>query len=222
MKPTGADNALVYMLGERPTTDELGRREQFSDGAGRLLRKHLPPVWQESKLLRWNNVVRSATPKGRTPTSIEVACCRKSVEDDILATRPKAVIGFGNLPLEWATGRTGITMWTGRYMPMRVGDHHCWFFPVISPSYALKSFGEKSLGHRPDKFRSEIEFQFYLHLKQAFDWVDRIDDLGDPRVHSQHDALQNVDIERHCDDAAASRVLKHINAMYDGAADPCD
>ena len=165
MSPSGSAHPVVYILGEAPGAQEDKKGEPFVGPAGRVLRSRIPSTWEGK--LRYSNVVRTRPPKNREPTQLEIECCRLSVISDIEATKPKAIFGFGNIPLFWALKQTGISKWRGRYVPIRVGTHSCWFFPMFHPSYILR--GRKFTPHNPRDHGSDDEFVFARDLARAFD-----------------------------------------------------
>lgn len=185
MEPTGSKSPEIYMLGEAPGADEDKLGKQFVGKAGALLRLHLPK-WVE-EVARWNNTVRTRPPGNRTPTMIEIECCRPSVQEDIEQSKPIAVFGFGNVPLQFMLGQTGITKWSGRYLPVKVGKHTCWFFPMLHPSYVSRSI--KYAG--PNKWRSDTEFVFMKDMQRALDLLDK---LPPPRVHTIAEATRDIEI----------------------------
>jgi hypothetical protein len=46
--------------------------------------------------------------------------------------------------LQWATGEAAITRWRGKLMPIMVGQHKCWFYPVLHPAFVLRSTEDSS------------------------------------------------------------------------------
>lgn len=215
IEPYGSDTPTVYILGEAPGRDEIKEGRAFVGMAGKMLRKHIPERWRDDKLLRWNNCLKSRPPDNRTPTPIELAACRGYLEDDIVATRPKAIFGFGAVPLSWmGLAETGITAWAGRYTPVRIRDHVCWYFPMMHPSY-VNRVNDDNYREARDRYKSETEFAFHVHLKQAFELVDDLDWLGEPEVHSRADAMEGIDTVMHCDRSGADRILHFINSLYD-------
>jgi uracil-DNA glycosylase family 4 len=209
MKPTGVLRPEVYMLGEAPGQDEVEEQEQFVGKSGKILRPLIPKRWKG--VLRWNNCVRTRPPNNRTPTPMEIDSCRHSVENDIVKSAPRAVFGFGNVPLEWMTSRTGITVWTGRYLPVKVLSHTCWFFPMMHPAYIARTFDKRPPEHLPG-FRSDLQFTFNRHLKHAFKLVE---DLPDPVVHTVDDAFHDVDFDMRCNDNSIERIRSFVLSMYD-------
>ena len=183
MAPTGAKQPLVYILGEAPGADEVDAQEQFVGQSGQLLRSRIPEE-MEGKL-RWNNVVRTRPPRNKTPERTEIECCRPSVVRDIEATKPKAIFGFGNVPLNWISGFSVITGWRGRRMPVKVGNHVCWYYPMLHPSYLLRQRrGNSEIG-------SEDERMFVKDLEVAFA---EVTDLPEPTFHSPEDARAGVEV----------------------------
>ncbi len=175
MEPTGSSEPEVYMLGEAPGRNEIDQRRQFVGDSGQLLRKLVPQKYE--KLLRWNNVVRSHPPKNRTPEPEEIAACRPSIVADIERSKPLAIFGFGNTPLEWVSGFTGIMNWRGRRMPVQVGSHVCWYYAFQHPASFLHQ-------RRPtyDGFLSEDSRMFVFDLARAFAELDELPPK--PRVHT--------------------------------------
>ncbi len=158
MEPTGAKHPLVYMLGEAPGAEEDAKGIQFIGPSGDLLRPLIPKKYR--KKLRWNNCIRTRPLENRTPTRVELECCRPSIVRDIETSKPKAIFGFGGVPLNWATGDDGIYKWRGRFLPVKIGDHECWFFPMLHPAGLIRQ--------RTRHGKSEAERVFRRDLKSAF------------------------------------------------------
>lgn len=167
-EPSGAEDPLIYVLGEAPgATDE----DVFQ-----LFEPLIPRKYQER--IRFNNVIRSQPPIIRAPVFTEIECCRPSIVRDIERSKPRAIFGFGNVPLTWISSFSGIPMWRGRRMPVKVGSHHCWYYPLTHPSEILQ-------GRR----NSEDGFVFKMDVRRAFDEVEF---LPPARVHSVADAKRDV------------------------------
>lgn len=183
MEPTGSPDPTVYMLGEAPgkQEDETGR--QFVGKAGSLLRQHIPEEWEGE--LRWNNCVRTRPPGNATPTKIEIECCRPSVAADIAMAKPKAIFGFGGVPLQWALGQTGILKWCGRRVPVNINGHACWYFPMMHPSYVMRKRNMRKYKWN----EAEEEFQFRMDMKRA--WA-AIETLPEPIVHTTEQVKANI------------------------------
>lgn len=168
MKPTGSKSPLVYMLGEAPGSNEDFEGVQFIGQSGDLLRPLIPKKYR--KKLRWNNCIRTQPPKNRTPSRVELECCRPSIVRDIEASKPKAIFGFGGVPLNWATGSDGVYKWRGRFVPVKIGDHECWFFPMLHPAGLLRQ--------RNKHGKSEAERVFCRDLRTAFKLLKTLPDAS--------------------------------------------
>lgn len=137
MQPTGSARPLVYILGEAPGAEEDKAAEQFVGDSGRILRSALPEDYES--ITRWNNTIRCRPPQNREPSPLETQCCRKSIEEDIEATKPKLILLMGAVPLRWATGLTKIQALRGRLMPVRIGKHECYALASLHPDYILRN-----------------------------------------------------------------------------------
>jgi len=192
MAATGADHPSIYMLGEAPGADEDAEGTQFVGRAGTLLRFRVPWLDHWSGNIRWNNVVRTRPPGNRDPSPLEIECCRPSIIADIEQSAPEAIFGFGNVPLNWLLpnlGRdSGIMKWRGRRVPVRVGNHACWYFPMVHPSACahVRRFEPR---HR-DEWPSDLEFAFAKDLERAFRAVEH--GLPPPVVTTTADLLTDV------------------------------
>jgi len=205
MKPHGATKPRVYMLGEAPGEKEDEKGRPFVGPAGSMLRQHMPDKWRDDRI-RWNNVVRTRPPDNRDPAPVEIECCRPSIVADVEEAAPEAIFGFGNVPLHWATRQTTISNWNGRRIPVRIGNHTCWYFPMLHPSFIL---------HLPSRRSAEEwEFIFALNLYQAFEAVEA--GLPKPVVHTPERALANVEVvDGSGGEADVKRVVELIRGLYD-------
>ena len=212
MKPSGSEHPRIYMIGEAPGSEEDDQGEPFVGNAGKVLRFRVPREWDE--LLRWNNVVRTRPHVGRDnrePTPVEIEFCRPSIVKDIEDTKPEAIFGFGNVPLRWVIGRGGITHWTGRRIPVQVGTHKCWYFPMLHPSYVarMRRFEPRTT----DAYGSDEEFTFAKHLQSAFDQVE----AGLPPVdlHDRDHVLDDCELITGKAPGDLDRVLNYLKALSD-------
>lgn len=193
MAPTGAIAPLIYILGEAPGSTEDKRNKQLIGKSGQKLRDLIPQEFDD--LIRWNNVVRTRPrePSGhdRPPEQIEVEACRPSVTRDIVASKPKAIFGFGNIPLVWATGQSGVTKWRGRRTPVNIGGHVCWFYSFVHPAALLRERKGRQRDRSVTEIVGEKERTFAFDLARAFA---EIDDLPDPVVFTREDAERDVEL----------------------------
>lgn len=182
LAPTGTSKPLVYILGEAPGANEVKERAQFVGESGQLLRAKIPRKYRDQ--LRFNNCARSRPPGNETPDKVILECCRPSVVKDIEQTKPRAILGFGNVPLDWVSGFNGITLWRGRKMPVRIGSHTCWYYPLAHPTFLLRQ-------RRGEGLPSEEERMFAFDMQRAFA---EIESLPEPSVHTAEDVRRGVEI----------------------------
>ena len=185
MAPTGSDAPDVYILGEAPGENEDKKAEQFVGVSGRILRNAIAAVDVDVEL-RFNNCIRTRPPKNRDPDWIELECCRPSVERDIAATKPKAIFGFGNIPLKWALKNDGgMTKWRGRQVPVNIAGHLCWYFPMLHPAFVLRQ------RHVAKHGKSEYERIFERDIKKALKDISK---LKPPKIDTVDDAYVGIKI----------------------------
>lgn len=179
MKPSGPRRRIdVYLLGEAPGRTEDEEGEPFVGDAGQYIRERMPSDWR----VRFGNVIQCRPPRNRDPSFMETECCRLRVLGDIEKTKPKIILGAGNVPLRWVLGmqNRGITEWRGRTIPIKVGTHTCWFMPVFHPSFLNRKLRyDKELGREVE---SPEGIAMYHDLR-AVDKLLRRDD--EPVVYEQ-------------------------------------
>jgi DNA polymerase len=169
MKPTGSDKPIVYLIGEAPGATEDFENEQFIGESGTILRNALKEVADDHFIrhhIRWNNVVRCRPYIGssnRTPTQLEIDCCRKSIIEDIEETKPVIIIGFGSIPLKFFTTGKQIGMWRGRIVPIKVGSHICWYSSSYHPSFLV--------GIKKNSYENEFDKCFKADLSNALNFI---------------------------------------------------
>lgn len=187
MSPSGPDDpGGVYFLGGYPTkaADREGR--QISIAVQRMIARYVPNAFLRSG--RWNNVIRTSPPNDREPTEAEIESCRGYIEKDIQETKPAAIIGFGDIPLRWLLNQNTVAKWSGRAVPVKIGDHACWFFPMRDPVKLIES--RKWEPRRRDEFSTEDEFAFNLDMKSAMALIQ--EGLPKPIIHTAEKAKANL------------------------------
>lgn len=207
MQPLGTKHPRIYMLGGSPNRRADAMDEPFAGESLKVLNLRLPDDAHE--VMRWNNVVRSRTPDDRPPTEVEIECCRPSIVRDIEETKPEAIFGFGPVALRWATGFGGTNKWRGRKLPVKIGSHTCWFFPMYSPDEIIE---KRRYTPRGDDYGCEDEFVFDLDLRRALDAVHA--GLPEPIVWTQQDALADISWVTGAKSGDVDRVLVFIDACY--------
>ena len=173
INPSGDTTPLVYVLGEMPSAGDVRAGKHFKGEIGSTLRKSMkvsfPDLFPSKKDLhktegiRFNYCVKCPTTGNAAPTTSEILCCRKSIEEDIEKTKPFAIIGLGPIALKWAINVNGIDMWRGRKIPIKVGNHHCWYFPIQTPALLKKKANAR--------YKNEFEKAFDMDLQKAADFI---------------------------------------------------
>ena len=155
LNAAGDEQPDVYVLGDSPTEAEDNRGEPFAGKAGRYLKNNIPDA---IKYVRYNNVIRCTTKKEGLPELSEIECCRNYIVEDIELSKPKIIVGAGNVPLTWATGLTNVTHWRGKPIATKIGNHTCWYYPIMHPSYVQSRHGKYG--------KSEYELAFEHDWKE--------------------------------------------------------
>ena len=151
IEPTGHPDPVIYVLGEAPGKTEVRQRQQFVGESGQLLRRLLPKHFA----IRFNNTLKGLAEDAHKPTDVETECCRPFIEEDIAKTRPRAIFGFGDFALRWVLGESQITEWRGVRVPVNIGGHHCYFFPMVHPAWVLRKDRQEQVISRV--FEQDIE-----------------------------------------------------------------
>jgi uracil-DNA glycosylase len=201
MPPSGNPRPDVLVIGEAPGFEEDKKGVPFVGKSGRFLRNKIPRKWESR--LRFTNTVRTHPIDNRDPTHMEIECCRPSIVKDVEDCKPRAIFGLGNFALWWALADTGINRWRGRRIPIRVGDHKCWFFPMLHPSGILRLEFPKN---------EEAEFVFDWDLEHTFAAVDS---LPDPIIHTVEQAQQNIEFVTGANSDDFKRAVAFIRKCYD-------
>jgi uracil-DNA glycosylase len=53
------------------------------------------------------------------------------------ATQPPVIVAVGTLALEWCLEQKDMAKWRGRFVPIKVGSHKCWMYPIYHPKDVL-------------------------------------------------------------------------------------
>lgn len=187
MVATGSEKPLIYVLGEGPGKEEDKQGRQFVGRTGQLLRGYLPGSIIPK--IRWNNVINCRPEGNRTPTQVEISCCRSRIVTDIEATKPKAIFGFGNVPLQWAINEQKITTWRGMRIPVQIGKHYCYYYPFHHPSYLSRMQQRHPVSGK--SLPSEFEKFFERDLKRA---IREVKKLPDATVVSGKEITDGVEV----------------------------
>lgn len=209
----------MYNIGEAPGKEEDARNEQFSPKgeSGKLLRKHANRILGDDfvdEKVRWNNCVRCRPPKNRTPSIYEVASCRQSIEQDIMATKPKIIVGYGGVPLRAFKEAEGITYWRGRLTPVKVGDFVTWYYPMLHTAFLLRKAQDDEDEYESKKWEELFEMDMR--------WLkSHVDNLPKPEVvdRDYQKGIEFVTGESRSDIKLIREKLKKLAKRPDRATD---
>jgi DNA polymerase I-like protein with 3'-5' exonuclease and polymerase domains/uracil-DNA glycosylase len=174
MGATGSDHPLVYMLGSSPSLKDDSNGEHFSDKAGGVIYQQFDPTFWKRQV-RCNYITQCMTPDDQIggPGAVAIECCRGRIVTDIEQTKPLVIVGVGDDVLDWATGLGRNTMaFRGTFIPIKIGKHTCWFYPVLFPNFVYK----KTYG------LSEYELTLQHDIDNLMNWLEG-DEQEAPRVH---------------------------------------
>lgn len=178
MKPTGAKNPLFYVLGEAPGQEEDEHGRQFIGYSGKKIRAAFKDIGLTDENVLWDNSIRCRPPGNRDPEAAELASCRGYIEKDIEQSKPWVIIGTGNVPLRWALGsvKRGITAWQGRWVPVKIRSHTCWFYPLTHPAA---------------RFTEEQEHMWHVYVCRM---ANEYESLPKPRVWTEKELRSRVHV----------------------------
>lgn len=106
---SGGDGARAILIGEAPGRSEDIRGEPFVGAAGKKLAAALEHAGIGRGLVYITNVVKCRPPANRIPQDDEIAACRKYLDMEIEAIRPKIICVMGNTACGTLLGGGGIT-----------------------------------------------------------------------------------------------------------------
>lgn len=129
--PTPCD---IMIVGEAPGHREDDSGTPFVGRAGELLEGLLKDVGISRKDVYITNAVHCRPPDNRTPKKKEIEACKRWLEAEIAAVKPKYVLILGNVPLYALLGQKGIRKARG----MPVEKDGVVYFPTYHPAYALR------------------------------------------------------------------------------------
>ncbi len=196
MLPSGAKRPEVYILGASPDEQADKSGAPFAGRVDRFLRGFIPHEWRTK--VRMSNTINCYN-GSKEPTTVETACCSSRIVSDIEKTAPKAIFGLGAVALQWAIGEARITLWRGRRLPVKVGEHVCWFYPMDHPRYVLDKLQEPGF-HQEDQI-------FGFDIRNAFA---EVPELPEAVVHTKEQAQANLILIKGDEPGALARLEKFL------------
>jgi DNA polymerase len=125
------------LVGEGPGFHEDQQGRPFVGAAGRFLEELLGSVGLKRSDVYITNVVKCRPPQNRDPMPAEVDACRKYLEAQIEAIRPRLIVTLGRYSLAWFFPRDTISKVHGQ---IREKDG-IYFLNMYHPAAALHSGG---------------------------------------------------------------------------------
>lgn len=211
MPAYGAKRPLVYALGFAPdaAADKAGR--PFAGADSRSLERRMPRGGPAAT--RYNYCCGTLPPNGRAPNPTELECYRKTVENDIAASKPAVILGCGPGPLNWAFGKIGgISLNRGRRFAISVGGHACWYYPVFEPALIRKLDAEE-YGRYEDVPGKEWRRVWEADVARAY--ADAVGGIAPPAIESSapEDLYRGTRNLLGNEPGAAEAVCFHLAAM---------
>ena len=124
MKVTGNGEKGILVVAEAPGRTEDERGEQLIGEAGQVLRKVLGKQGIDLDIDCWKtNAVCCRPPNNKTPSKLQIKCCRSRLERVLKKKKPKLIILLGGVAIESFIGNRlsetvgGINRWRGFVVP---------------------------------------------------------------------------------------------------------
>jgi DNA polymerase len=145
MQPYGGNKQKIMNIGEAPGSQEDEAGHPWAGRVGQYLQKTYKRFGIDifDDCVNVNSV--NCRPKNnKTPTDIQIACCREvMVEDMIKEYNPDLIMLFGTSAVKsfmkhrWRKNLQGINRWRGWTIPDQ--DYRAWVCPVFHPSFVVRS-----------------------------------------------------------------------------------
>lgn len=184
MLPTGSKNPTVMLVGGAPSQADDQNGKHFSGKAGNLLRNRIPEELKSK--VAYTHIVNCRIGE---PDNVSQQCCSFRFEKAIVEGKPKVIFGFGPTPLFNLLKQSGIALWRGRRIPVNIGGHACWYYPMQSPIDLIQK--RKFEPRDQNSYGSEDEFAFVKDLERAFA---EVEELPEPLVHTLEDATAGIEL----------------------------
>lgn len=142
MPYSGEGRKEILAIGEAPGKTEDIQGIQFVGDAGKLWQQYLNKYEVDIHEDLWLiNSVNCRPPNNRTPTKVEISCCKPMITRTIEQLKPKFI---------WLVGGSAIqSFYGGRFSDLEVGIWHklcipdpgtnAWVIPMYHPSFALRA-----------------------------------------------------------------------------------
>ncbi len=136
----GNPRAELMFVGEAPGADEDEQGLAFVGKAGQLLTRIIEAIGLRREDVFIANVIKCRPPQNRNPEPEEILACQPFLERQIVAIRPKVIVGLGKFAGQWllktAEPISRLRGRLGEYKGVRV-------MPTYHPAYLLRNPGAK-------------------------------------------------------------------------------
>lgn len=164
----------VLALGEAPGEEEDKSGAAFIGDSGRMLRRVIPG--RDIDRVVFQNTVRCHPRDNATPSARDMHACSIHLEEDIARLPIKAILGVGSSPLARFYPGQAITRIHGTRFPVQIGEKAYWYFPVLHPSFVMRSGGRGRGAETTPQY-----FNLRADVKRFFD---EVDSWPAPRVYT--------------------------------------
>ena len=145
----GPPDAPLMLVGEQPGDVEDRRGEPFVGPAGRLLDEALERAGIDRRLAYVTNVVKHFKwePRGKRrlhakPDQVEISACRRWIDGEIAALRPRVIVCLGATAAQALIGRDfRVTKSRGKPVPSTLAPH---VVATVHPSSILRASDDET------------------------------------------------------------------------------
>lgn len=177
----------ILVLGEAPGAEEDALGTQFIGKSGRMLQKLIPG--REMDRVVFQNTVRCRPPDNATPKSQDIKACGLYLDEEIERLPLKAIVGVGGVPLTRFYPKQNITRLHGVKFPVQIGQKVLWYYPVLHPSYALRTGDDRSPAFYTLRADMRRFFREVDNWPEPKIWTPRPEDVKQPATEAEARAI---------------------------------
>lgn len=185
----GSTKPLIYFLTKAPTLTDDKTDQYFSDKASSFIKKQIPVDFRDH--VAFTGSIRCALTGRAVNINWQVqASCKKYFTEDFILDKPKILVGFGDAVLEWVLGETSISGWRGRWVPITLHGHTCWFYPIEDLNDLIRDY--KTYSDPFNKALSSAKGQTLIRDLQVL--FDEAETKNDPQCYPIQDVYKNIHV----------------------------
>jgi len=151
--PKGAENPVIYVVGEAPGPEENKVGLPFVGRAGKYITELMNQLGLTEQNCRFFNVVRCYPQKSdedtgfRAPNDEEIQACSNYLIDDIIEHKPKVIIPVGGTAAKFFLKEnfSSITRARGTVYNVEISGTTYPVVPTYHPSYLMRQYNNDSL-----------------------------------------------------------------------------